>query len=134
MTTRILRTPQDTTRLFQELAALDLEKPVEVSWRVYKEDKTAEQFAFFHVLCGILGQATGYNLDEIKELVKRDILGTVLVKVGQRETEVTRPSSKAKRDECSDLIEGVYRLGAEAGINLPPPRTQWDEKIQRRYK
>ena len=134
MNSRVLRTPNDTTRLFHDLAGLDLERPWEVSWRVYKEDKTAEQFAFFHVLCGILGQATGYTLDEIKELVKRDILGTVIVKVGQREIEVTRPSSKAKRDECSELIEGVYRLGAEAGINLPPPRTQWDEKLARRYK
>lgn len=134
MRSRVLRTPNDTTRLFQDLAGLDLERPWEVTWRVYKLDRTAEQFAFFHVLCNLLGNATGYTLDEIKELVKRDILGTVIVKIGNREVEVTRSSSKTKRDECSELIEGVYRLGAEIGVNLPPPNTRYDERISRRYK
>lgn len=108
--------------LMNELKAMDLSKPKIVMIGDYAKDKTAEQRSWFHALCKILGDETGYTLDEVKELVKKDILSTKIVKIGGISKEVTKSSEKAKRDEYSELIDGIYRIGAEAGVVLPNPR------------
>ena len=87
-------------------------------------DKSAEQRGGFHFLCDFLGQATGYSREEVKDLVVREILGTKQIKIGGRVQEV-RMSSESNDGEAVDVIEyntlidGIYRIGGEAGIVLP---------------
>jgi len=110
--------------LYAYLQSLKLESPKQVCISNYKQNKTKEQESSFHMLCGIFGNETGYTKDEIKEMVKKHVLGTTVVSIAGYEQEVTRPSSKAKRDEYSELIEGTYRLAAEAGVLLPELRRE----------
>ena len=87
----------------------------------HKHDKTAEQRGWFHSLCKMLGDECGYTLEEVKELVKKDIIGTKLVTIGSKTKEVTESSEGLDKMGYSELIEGIYRLGAEAGVVLPNP-------------
>lgn len=112
-------------RAAQAVMAIRGDDKLEVIIRPHVNDKTAEQRAWFHVLCGLFGEATGYTREEIKELVKAEILGTTVITVAGREREVTASSEKQNRAQYSELIEGCYRLAAEAGVVLPNPR--WKE-------
>ena len=98
------------------------EEQLEVVIKKHVKNKTQQQRGWFHALCGILANETGYQMGEIKELVKQHILGTTTVAVGTKVFEVTASSEKQNREMYSRLIEGVYQLGAEAGIELPPAR------------
>jgi hypothetical protein len=108
--------------LYECLKSLPADKKFRITVESYKEDKTAEQRAFFHTLCGIFGEATGYTKGEIKELCKVELMGTVVVSVAGRDVEVTKSSETLHKLEYSELIETCYRLAAEAGISLPSAR------------
>jgi hypothetical protein len=95
---------------------------MEVVIQKHKQRKTDEQRSWFHVLCSMLGNETGYTLGEIKQMVKGVVLGSTTVSVGNQSFEVVESSEKQNRETYSQLIEGVYRLAAEAGIELPPAR------------
>ena len=87
-----------------------------------KEDKTAEQRGYFHVLCGILSEETGYTAGEIKELVKIRLYGTETVEVMGRTFERLKSSEKLGKKRYSALIEQILIIAGEAGITLPAPR------------
>lgn len=105
--------------LYRALKSLDLTKPKQITISDYKESKTNEQRNTFHKLCGLFGEATGYTKNEIKELVKAEVLDVTVVTLAGREIEVRKSSEEVKRDEYSVLIETTYRLAAEAGVVLP---------------
>lgn len=108
--------------LYDCLKSLPADKKYRITVEDYKEDKTAEQRAFFHVLCKIFGDETGYTPAEIKALCKVELMGTTLVNLAGREVEVVQSSEKLKKMEYSELIETCYRLAAEAGVILPNAR------------
>lgn len=116
--------PRDNVKrgLHDCLKSLPVDRKYRITVEDYKQDKTAEQRGFFHTLCEILGNETGYTKAEIKELCKQELMGTTVVNVGGIEREVVISSESLKRDEYSQLIETAYRLGAQAGIQLPSAR------------
>ncbi len=92
------------------------------------EKKTDEQRAFFHVLVREMSKETGYLEAEIKELIKKEILGTKIVEIGGVSQEVTSSSETDDsglprcKPSYAELIEGAYSIAADAGIQLPGPR------------
>ena len=98
--------------------------PMMVTIEPFIEGHSDDQRGLFHSLCRELGHEIGYNEAEIKEYVKGEILGTRLIKIGDKEKEVVCSSeydeTGKKRDKISysTLIEGLYRIAAEAGIHL----------------
>jgi hypothetical protein len=100
---------------------------MEVIVQKHKHDKTAEQRGWFHMLCKLLGDEAGYTLGEVKELVKKELLGTKQITIGGVVKEVTESSEGQNRHGYSELIEGIYRIGAEAGIQLPAPQYRGQE-------
>jgi hypothetical protein len=97
-------------------------KEHEVIIQEYKKDVTAEQRAFFNgVLVRAISQETGYSEAEVKEMVKKYTHGVNEVTIGNSTHYVTT-SSESGREKMSELIEGAYRLAAEANIQLPSPR------------
>jgi len=98
------------------------EDNLEVVIQKHKKRKTDEQRSWFHVLASMLGEETGYTLAEVKDLVKRQVIGTRYVTIGNSQCEVVESSESQNREIYSQLIEGVYQLAAEAGIELPPAR------------
>ena len=102
------------------------EDEMEVIIKKHVDDKTAEQRNWFHTLCGLLSTDTGYTKGQMKELIKQEVIGTTLVKFAGRVREVTCSSEDQNKINYSELIEGAYRIGAEAGIVLPDPRPKKD--------
>jgi hypothetical protein len=98
---------------------------MEVLIRPHKDNHTAQQQRFFHALCKLFADEVGESPDAIKQAAKKEAFGSQIVKVGDIEVEVMKPSSLAKRDEYSALIETLYRQAAFCGVVLPPAR--WSE-------
>jgi iron uptake system EfeUOB component EfeO/EfeM len=98
------------------------EDDMDVTIEPHREDKSAEMRGFWHFLLGVISQETGYTKEEVKELVKKALLGTKTIKIGSIEKEVTESSEAQAKPSYSELIEGTYRIAAEAGITLPPAR------------
>lgn len=95
---------------------------MEVIIRPHKEDKTGEQRGWWHAMLKMIGDETGYTTEEVKELVKKSILGTKQITIGGKSMEVTESSEQLDKMGYSELIDATYRLAAEAGIVLPNPR------------
>lgn len=104
--------------LYERLKNLKLEKPKQVSITDYKEDKTGEQRAWFHILCGLFGAEVGYTKLQMKRVMMREVFGIEIV----LDVEIPKSSENLKRDEYSQLIEQTYIKAGEMGIILPPPR------------
>lgn len=104
---------------------MSLDKSVEIIIRRYRKNKSDAQRGAFHFLCQTLGDQLGYSMNEIKELVKKDVYGTHEVQVGNKVFEVTCSSEKNEQgeprttDEYARLIDGVYRMAGYAGESLP---------------
>ena len=103
------------------------DEKMEVIIQPHIEKKSDEQRGWFHFLCREMSKDTGYTEGEIKELVKYETYGSKIVRIGDTSAEVTcssevdengKPRGKA---DYSQLIDGAYRIGAEAGIALPNP-------------
>jgi hypothetical protein len=98
--------------------------PMEVTIEPYIEKHSDPQRALFHVAVRELSKETGYTEGEVKELVKKEILGTKIVKIGNTEREVTCSSEydddgkPRDKPSYSELIEGLYRIAGEAGIRV----------------
>ena len=86
------------------------------------DDQTGEQRRFLHVLIGILAKGEGVSPDAMKMDIKRECFGSEMVTVRGHEFEVIKSTTKAKKDEYSELIETTYRIGAFLGHVLPNPR------------
>ena len=90
----------------------------------YVEAHSDPQRGIFHALCRELSRHTGYTEGEIKEFVKKEILGSRQIVIGPRLREVTCSSEYGddgkKRDKVSysELIDGIQRIAAGAGIAL----------------
>lgn len=91
-------------------------------------DKTAEQRGFFHLLCELAAKEYHTQMWKVKEAVKQELWGYDVVTIGGKQRVVTRSSESANKLEYSDLIETLYQMAAQDGINLPPP-LHGDERI-----
>jgi len=112
-------------RAAAEVAAIKGEDSMEVVIQPHKDDQTAEQRGFFHVLNKILADELGYAPDAMKSAIKVEAWGSEVVEVCEMTVEVVKSSSGAKKDEYAELIEVTYRIAAEYGVVLPSPR--WNE-------
>lgn len=117
----IIKTAEIKKACLAEVMKIMGDDNIEVIIQPHEEDKTAEQRNFFHLLCRELCATTGYSEGEMKELIKQEILGTTVIEFAGRTREVTTSTETLNRKGYADLIEGAYRIGAEAGVVLPPP-------------
>jgi hypothetical protein len=97
---------------------------MEVIIQKHKKRKTDSQRSYLHVLLAILSDETGYQLGEVKYLVKSTVMGLETVSVGNKSVEVVQSSEKEDRENYSKLIEATHQIAAEAGIVLPSARWQ----------
>lgn len=118
----IIKTQQIKQNALDAVMSIMQGDNMEVIIKPHKEDKTGEQRAWLHILFGLISEETGYTKVEVKELVKKQLLGTKIVTIGKVTKEVTASSESESRKGYSELIEGTYRLAAEAGIQLPSPK------------
>ena len=118
----IIKTPEIKKNCLAAVMEIMGDQNMEVIIREYEENHTAEQRNFFHLLCREMSRDTGFTEGQIKELIKQDVLGTVVVEFAGRTKEVTESSEAQVKKRYSELIDGAYRIAAEAGIVLPNPQ------------
>jgi hypothetical protein len=124
----IIKTPEIKKHCLAAVMGIMGDQNMEVIIREHEEDHTAEQRNFFHLLCREMSQGTGYTEGQIKELIKKDVLGTVVVEFAGRTKEVTESSEAQVKKRYSELIDGAYRIAAEAGVVLPAPMYREEAK------
>jgi hypothetical protein len=120
--TFIIKNPEIRSNAAKAVMAIKGEDNMEVIIKPHKDDQTAEQRGFWHVLIGILAKELGYSPEEMKVAIKAETWGSEQKEVFGKTREVVKSSAGAKKDEYSELIETTYRLGAEYGVVLPNPR------------
>ena len=112
--------PSVKENALSHIRELDSKKCWTVTIEAYKAPKSDEQRGWFHVLCSMLGRELGYTLEDIKDYAKCEYFGIHEVTIGN--TTYTRAdghSEKLSSKQYAELIEIVYRLGAQAGVTLP---------------
>lgn len=108
--------------LIQNIRAEDC--PLELTLEPPANEKTTEQRGLFHALCRQMAKETGYTEGQVKELIKKHILGTKMIELAGKQYEVTSSSEVSDdgkpRDKLSysELIEGCYEIAGQAGIGL----------------
>lgn len=122
----IIKTPEIRANAVNAVKHIRGEDNLEVIIRPHKDDQTAEQRGFFHVLVGLIAGELGYSPGDMKQVIKAECWGTHPVTVRGITVEVIKSSAKADKDEYSRLIETAYRVAAECGIELPNPR--WNDE------
>ena len=103
---------------------MNFEHPQMLSIFRYRPPKTNEQNAKMHVMWRELGHLVGHTEADMKEFFKEEYGETVKVRIGEKWKMVKKSCADYTKDECSDMIEHIYRVAAEAGYVLSDPQGQ----------
>ncbi len=90
------------------------EKPQLVEIRPYKPPRSLEQNARMHSMFRQLANFTGYSESEIKDYCKSEVGPHKVIAIDQVK-DVPKGTSEYSKLEASDMIEHLYRIGAEVG-------------------
>jgi len=95
-----------------------------VEVKPFVKDRSLAQNRLFHKWVGVLAKATGYEPDEMKDILKHKHLGykqTVNKKTGEI-IQTLHETSKLDVKAFTELLEAVERDSAKWGIPLPHPQ------------
>jgi len=97
----------------------DVEKhPLELIVREEDKEKSHDQRKLWHAMLDQFARELGYWPEEMKQVVKRQFLGSKTITVGGKDYEITPSSENLTRQQYSELIEFTFALAAEQGITL----------------
>lgn len=103
------------------LAAFRLteEDDIEIEVRPRRKEKTDTQRRTWHALLADFGRQLGYTMPQMKEVVKRELLGSEWITLPSGKRHEVIPSSEDEdRYGYSELIDGTLRIAAENGVLL----------------
>ena len=106
----------------EHIESLDLENgdPYEVIVRPYKSSRSVEQNNLLHSWIREIAKETGHTVEEIKDHVCVEFLGTKdYVGLNGEHRSRAIATSELSVEEMSALIERVTELGALVGAQLP---------------
>ena len=113
-----------------------IERDAEVEIKRVQRNRTLNQNNYYHLLLGIFGLETGYSIQEIKTIHKRQVSPQIFVyeKNGQM---FLKSSADLDTKELSDSIEQLKKYAAEQGIHLPDANEHekmryWENEISSR--
>ncbi len=96
----------------------DFNAPYTVSFVPFKRPRSLDQNAKLHAMLRDLSMHTGYTEKMMKELVKAQFGPLTTIQVGGKSRAFPKETSEYSVDEMSDLIEHIYKLGAEIGCQF----------------
>lgn len=124
MNERLFRIGNSRKRLHEVLSLLAnflirQEDDYELIIRQARKEKTHDQRKAWHALLTEFGKALGYTMPQMKEAVKRELLGSEWITLPNGKRYEVIPSSEAEdRYGYSALIDGTLRIAAENGVLL----------------
>ena len=116
----VIRSQDIRDRCTRAIQDIDLEgKKQEVLIREHKNSRSVEQNNLFHAILRALAESTGHSVEEIKEYVSQEYLGSVEY-TGLDGTPRTRVRSTSELDveEMSGLIERVKQLANQLDVRM----------------
>jgi len=116
----IIKSYQIKCRCIEAIEEITLDgKEQEVIIREHKNSRSVEQNNFFHAIIRAIADSTGHSVEEMKEYVCQEYLGTVEY-TGLDGTERSRVRSTSELDieGMSGLIERVKQLGDQLNIRM----------------
>lgn len=116
----VIRTPDIRGRCITAIESIDPDgKKQEVVIREHKNSRSVEQNNLFHAILRALAESTGHSVEEIKEYVSQEYLGSVEY-TGLDGTPRTRVRSTSELDveEMSGLIERVKQLANQLDVRM----------------
>jgi hypothetical protein len=135
-------------RIATFLAALDCEKPWELTIQLFKRSRSSQQNRYERgVACKLLSEATGYEVDEIHEYLCGAYFGWKHVKcpktpnnpkgvkdVPIRTTTTNENGDRAvlNKQDFWDFVAFIQRFGAKHNVFIPDPDPDyWKHEKQR---
>lgn len=128
MTARVFHIGNDRQKLMRVLALLGqfLVKEGddwEIEIRPRRREKSNEQRKMWHAILKEFGDAIGYTLPEIKQVVKEEFFGVEVKTLPDgKQYRVTQSSEDAERKSYSELIDFTLRRAAENGVLIEDQR------------
>ena len=118
-----IRNERVRDNLIEEIKSIDIEKKLKrVTIADHVNSKSAQQRGFFHKLCALFGDEVGMQPGEVKEIAKAKLFGWNHIEYGGVTlTLAAGHSEELNSIEYGELIDIVYQLAGDAGIQLPPP-------------
>lgn len=116
----VIRSQDIRDRCTRAIQDIDTEgKKQEVIIREHKNSRSVEQNNLFHAIIRALAESTGHSVEEIKEYVSQEYLGSVEY-TGLDGTPRTRVRSTSELDveEMSGLIERVKQLANQLDVRM----------------
>ena len=116
----VIRSDDIKWRCIDAVTDIDTEgKKQEVIIREHKNSRSVEQNNLFHAIIRVLAESTGHSVEEIKEYVSQEYLGSVEY-TGLDGTPRTRVRSTSELDveEMSGLIERVKQLANQLDVRM----------------
>ena len=96
----------------------------------YRMKRTNLQNRYLHAIFNMLGNETGFTMDEVKQVYKRRFLS---YKKGK--TTFVRQTSKLNTKEMTDFIEKIRNsASADLGIYVPAPHESDYEQFLAKYE
>jgi hypothetical protein len=92
-------------------------KPYEVVVRPFKRKRTLSQNAKMHAMMRELAQHIGYSDGELKDYIKSEHGPKKTITIGDEHSTVPVSTKDYNVSECGDIIEVLFRLGAECGCS-----------------
>lgn len=105
------------------ISRLPLDAGLCLEVKKHKRDRSGAQNRLWHKWVGIMAKEAGYHVEEMKDILKRHILGSVEYE-NKRTGEVyqrVRSTTELSVKEFSELMNQTEILAAQYGIVLPHP-------------
>ena len=117
----VARTRNDCYRFVDRVAnglGETFEKPQSIEIKLFKPARTNEQNALLHVLFREVASHVGRSEDEIKAIFKKQYGHMKKIELYGNVTYIPKGTSEYNKQELSDMVEQVYRKGAEWGVEF----------------
>ena len=98
------------------------DRPMRVTINNHINSKTVQQRGWFHKLCALWGDEIGMQAGDVKEIAKAKLFGWKQISYGGITlTLADGHSENLNSMRYGELIDTVYLLAGESGIQLPEP-------------
>ncbi len=115
---------KDETRrdsVINAVRMLNISNPVSVEIKEYKKNRSTSQNRMYWKWVNVLADYQGYASEEMHEVLKQSLLGTIQRKIMGNEYLIAKSTSKLTTVEFSSYLERIEELAGKLQISLPKP-------------
>ena len=116
--TFIIRSTATRAEAINAVAAITSDPLMCVIIKPYEKTRSDEQNRKIHALFSEIAQQTGYSPAEVKQMCKRDILGSKVVEYKGQKYEVLPETHRMSVKDMVDFIDQIYAWCAEREIQV----------------